>query len=974
MDFPKAAGFDLETAGDRKEYPLQPWRAQRGEAYIKAASISVGEAKAGHLNPDPEIVRKMLLYAISQDMYMVGWNVAFDVAWCIAVGLEQEVFKVKWLDGMLLWRHAKVEPEGDVPSPKRKKFSLEGAMKKYYPDNADFKEFKDFAAEDEESLQKLLHRNKEDAAWTVTLTEKFWHMLDPEQQRAALIEARCIPMMAWCMVNGIYSDAEAAQVLADKLAGEAVDIYKELLASSPEVRGLNLNSTPQLQTLLYDTWGLTAERFSKKTGNPSTDKYALFDLAAIDKRAKLLKKLREAKNNRTKYAIGTLKSLDYNGDGYVRPSPKIFSTYTSRITYGSKDKGEVEVTKTTKKNGTQTYTKNAEMPSGVPLHQWKRGKEYRKLIKPPPGYLLAEFDFAGQEFRWMAVASEDPIMLSLCAPGEDPHSYMGAQVASREYRELVRMAKDGDTQAAVDRKCGKFCVAEGQLVLTDRGLVPIEKVLLADRVWDGVEWVNHEGLIYQGYQEVITYDGLTATPDHKVYLQNGGKCTIWEAASKGYRLACGGVGRDAVSFLDSDFAAGGEALSWRDIAACQMCLWGGEVHSGSEFGQRTFENVQEMHYSGEAQEGRACYYKRSGHEEGTEEMQCNEAALRESERPILRELWRAGNTFQIQQRIRCDSVCLKRAIAPNVSRSRYRPERERRPLRAWESSACDTHREFEKSQRNEIYRIQRGEDSFSSHLPRCPYFMARGDVLGGYSEELGRERETFLGADKGQIHEWQKLQTKRTYDLANAGPRHRFTVSGVISSNCNLSYQYRVSAKTATTKARVDFELDVDQQFIQETQNIYRQSYVGVGGPPGWKIGGYWLNQIQKCKQLGYAETFAGRRVQLKGSWAGDMKWPMESTSINYPIQGTGGDQKYLALAVARNHLPEFGGYFYYELHDGLFFIFPEDKALKAAEFFHPLLSNLPYEKAWNIKLPVDFPVDAQVGPSWGELKDLDKY
>ena len=102
--------------------------------------------------------------------------------------------------------------------------------------------------------------------------------------------------------------------------------------------------------------------------------------------------------------------------------------------------------------------------------------------------------------------------------------------------------------------------------------------------------------------------------------------------------------------------------------------------------------------------------------------------------------------------------------------------------------------------------------------------------------------------------------------------------------------------------------------------------------------------------------------------------WPLESTAINYPIQGTGGDQKYLALAVARNLLPEFSGYLYFELHDGLFFIFPKDKAVAASEVFLDKLSNLPYKQAWGVDLPIKFPVDAKIGGSWGDLMDLEKF
>ncbi|MBR7085117.1 MAG: hypothetical protein IKI37_08070, partial [Oscillospiraceae bacterium] len=64
------------------------------------------------------------------------------------------------------------------------------------------------------------------------------------------------------------------------------------------------------------------------------------------------------------------------------------------------------------------------------------------------------------------------------------------------------------------------CIAEGQLVLTNHGLIPIEKVSTDDKLWDGENWVEHDGVIYKGEREVITYEGLTATPDHLVIHRN----------------------------------------------------------------------------------------------------------------------------------------------------------------------------------------------------------------------------------------------------------------------------------------------------------------------------------------------------------------------------------------------------------------------------------------------------------------------
>ena len=163
--------------------------------------------------------------------------------------------------------------------------------------------------------------------------------------------------------------------------------------------------------------------------------------------------------------------------------------------------------------------------------------------------------------------------------------------------------------------------------------------------------------------------------------------------------------------------------------------------------------------------------------------------------------------------------------------------------------------------------------------------------------------------------------------------------------------------------ARVQYGLDME---IGEAKNIhatYQKTYPGVPD--------YWASQIRKCRELGYAETLAGRRVQLVGRWNRTDSWALESTSINFPIQGIGADQKYLALAVARNELSKWGGYMYFELHDGIYWIFPAAKAEAAAHHFKKILSNLPYKQAWGVDLPIQFPVDAKIGPNWGDLKGV---
>jgi hypothetical protein len=38
-------------------------------------------------------------------------------------------------------------------------------------------------------------------------------------------------------------------------------------------------------------------------------------------------------------------------------------------------------------------------------------------------------------------------------------------------------------------------------------------VLLTDKVWDGVTWVSHKGVINQGMQQVVNLDGVEMTPN-----------------------------------------------------------------------------------------------------------------------------------------------------------------------------------------------------------------------------------------------------------------------------------------------------------------------------------------------------------------------------------------------------------------------------------------------------------------------------
>lgn len=70
---------------------------------------------------------------------------------------------------------------------------------------------------------------------------------------------------------------------------------------------------------------------------------------------------------------------------------------------------------------------------------------------------------------------------------------------------------------------GLACIAKGTPVLTEGGWVAIERVRASDRIWDGEEWVTHEGVVHQGVGRVNYVYGVAMTPDHLVLTNKGWK-------------------------------------------------------------------------------------------------------------------------------------------------------------------------------------------------------------------------------------------------------------------------------------------------------------------------------------------------------------------------------------------------------------------------------------------------------------------
>lgn len=121
-----------------------------------------------------------------------------------------------------------------------------------------------------------------------------------------------------------------------------------------------------------------------------------------------------------------------------------------------------------------------------------------------------------------------------------------AKTSVKKYEAVERaVSSDGRVHGLFQfygaNRTGRWCLAEGTLVTvkTLEGDIvdkPIEDVSVTDLVFDGDDWVQHEGVVYSGDKDVIEWDGITATPEHIVFITSNEKMSLGEAKERGLPL------------------------------------------------------------------------------------------------------------------------------------------------------------------------------------------------------------------------------------------------------------------------------------------------------------------------------------------------------------------------------------------------------------------------------------------------------
>ena len=461
--------LDVETRAINPKYAkygaLEPFRVRHGDAEISSLSVcrpdntvvQIVNNKAQHLW-EKEVIE--LLRSL-KGQRVFAHNTLFDVAWLIAT-VERSKFKsipscisdIQWADTMLL---VKWLINGQMAEDAKFSYSLANLVETFLPEHPSTKDFVEMKKQPfvaGENAEYWESRGKFDVMMTRALAEKMMPLI-PESMRTGLMtEWSCIVPVANSWINGIKIDINKIEEVETGLLNKMDEVTNSL-----GINGSVINSPKQLGNLLFNEWSLIPYSYTPSKA-PSTAGDDLMHIAyelrsQHPEMADKLDLIRSYKTNKTLHSkyIATLRdALDYTNDGYIYGIPRLFSTYTGRMTYSN----------STVKDGPKV---------SIALHQLPRkAKDVRSLLIAPEGFGVMEFDASGQESRIIAVRSGDETMLEVFRRGLNFHAITGAAIIGQAYTEFMEKYKSGDLYFIEQRQLGKLTNLAANYRISGRAL------------------------------------------------------------------------------------------------------------------------------------------------------------------------------------------------------------------------------------------------------------------------------------------------------------------------------------------------------------------------------------------------------------------------------------------------------------------------------------------------------------------------
>lgn len=294
------------------------------------------------------------------------------------------------------------------------------------------------------------------------------------------------------------------------------------------------------------------------------------------------------------------------------------------------------------------------------------------------------------------------------------------------------------------------CVAKGTQVLTDHGWKSIEQITALDLVYDGVEFVKHAGVVYQGRKRVNWVNGIYMTPEHKILTSKG-----WQENGK----SNGSYWADIS--LPYGVKAGRKKQSGKATLVMPVRLRKSHGGSGRRFKEKELCNkIVRVH--GEKTDIGSKYEARDVRDTDMECLALHERTVRSSYGAGVEELrWTGDNCLHKMERKLRKVLCRYGGL-----------------ISQWFRTGSDRQRQ----------RVQPGKlplgtekNKFKEQKDKCVYRYAcrKNDNCRSFRNIRDRGHNSVLSstsrmAERIVIHETKCK--KPVYDIKNCGPRHSFIV------------------------------------------------------------------------------------------------------------------------------------------------------------------------------------------------------
>lgn len=255
---------------------------------------------------------------------------------------------------------------------------------------------------DEVSIEQAAPYAAEDADITLRLHEVLWPRVLAEGRLKEVLrelELPLIPILAMMERRGVMIDADQLAKQSQEITKELAEIEKDAFDIAGEP--FNLNSTKQLQTILFEQLGLPVKKKTPK-GAPSTAEEVLQELALDYPLPDLILRHR---------GLAKLKST------YTDKLPRMIKAATGRIHTSYHQ----AVTATGRLSSTDPNLQN------IPIRN-EAGRRVRKAFVAPDGYKIVAIDYSQIELRIMAHLSQSKGLLEAFARGRDIHKATAAEV------------------------------------------------------------------------------------------------------------------------------------------------------------------------------------------------------------------------------------------------------------------------------------------------------------------------------------------------------------------------------------------------------------------------------------------------------------------------------------------------------------------------------------------------------------------